>query len=107
MSYSFVDESKELLALCDVLQDYKGILAVDTETTGLDFFENKILLFQVWTEDYIYIVDVRKLGYRNLNTLVNVIKESGNLCILHNAKFDLKFILDKTGILLENVYDTM
>lgn len=84
----------------------KEVIYCDIETTGLDWLSDKILLFQLMFEDgEIYIIDVRELRYNNLTSLMNLIKKS--ICVFHNCKFDLKFLARNTGILLENIYDTM
>jgi DNA polymerase I-like protein with 3'-5' exonuclease and polymerase domains len=103
----FIDSQVRLEALIAIVDSYKKeeIFYCDIESTGLDWFVNQILLFQIKIEDEIYIVDVRGLGYENFRNLIRSVRK--NRCVFHNAKFDLKFILHRTGILLENVYDTM
>ena len=106
MTYTTVETLEELFALNERIRLEKSILYCDIESTGLDWFTDKILLFQVMIDEDIFLVDCRKLAF-DLIPLMNTIKETNNLCVFHNVKFDTKFILNKTGILLENVYDTM
>jgi len=81
-------------------------LTIDTECTGLDVFSSTWLLLQVKTLNSIFIFDIRKLG-KYSNYIIELIKSSDKLVLLHNAKFDMKVIFVNTGIMLTNVYDSM
>lgn len=109
MTYVLIDTSEDLISFIEELKFSSSILYCDIESTGLDWFSDKILLFQVMVNEGIYIIDCRKLEFSlcTFVDLVHAIKENNNICVFHNAKFDTKFIYDKTGILLDNVYDTM
>ena len=107
MSYLFVDDENSALGLCDAILSYKGLVGLDLETTGLDWMMDKILLMQLHMGETAYVVDIRKLGKEHLTRITNTILSSGNQAIIHNAKFDLKFLARNTGILLTNIYDTM
>lgn len=106
MTYTLVDTTDELAILIEKIRHTNTVLYCDIESTGLDWFSDKILLFQLMMENSIFIIDIRKLGYV-FSSLIRVIKNRNILCVFHNVKFDTKFILNKTDILLENVYDTM
>ena len=80
------------------------ILAVDTETTGLDPFTSKILLYQVATEHKCYILNCLKVDPKVWNPILtskNILK------LLQNAKFDYKMLKVHTGASTFPVYDTM
>lgn len=81
-------------------------LSIDTETNGLDIFSATWLLLQVKTCNKTFIFDVRKLG-KHINYIIELIKSSDKLVLLHNAKFDMKVIFVNTGVMLTNVYDSM
>jgi twinkle protein len=81
----------------------KDILAVDTETTGLNFMEETMTMLQIGDTDIQFVVDVRAC---DISPLKEILESKQILKILHNAKFDYKFLL-KAGIKLENVWDTM
>ena len=107
MFYKFItnlDSFNELIAVVDT---YSGIIGADIESTGLDWILDKILLFQLKMQEDIYIVDVRRLGYKALTELVNALHKEDITLIFHNAKFDMKFLAHATNILLTNIYDTM
>lgn len=82
----------------------KTVLAIDTETSGLDFLDDKILLFQIGDSDAQFVIDCTTVSIQPLIPLlldVNIQK------VFHNVKFDYKFIRKALGIQMENVYDTM
>ena len=81
----------------------KPVLGVDTETTGLDFIKDDIIMLQIGDENTQYIIDVREC---NINPLKEILENKEQLKIFHNAKFDLNFI-KKFDIHCENIYDTM
>ena len=103
----FIDSQVRLEALIAIADSYKKdeVFYCDIESTGLDWFVNNILLFQIKIDKDIYVVDVRGLGYENFKKLIESV--SKKRCVFHNAKFDLKFIIHRTGIVMPNVYDTM
>lgn len=79
----------------------------DLETTGLDAYQCKILLFQIMADDTIYIFDFLRLNNEHLKYLVNLLEMSKVTSVFHNAKFDLKFLAHSTGVWLSKCYDTM
>lgn len=106
MSYVLVDTNEKLVEMLRDLRVVPDVVYADIETTGLDWFVNDILLFQIKVGNSIYVVDVRELGYGRFTELVSSIGNRSRV-VFHNGKFDLKFIYHRTGILLENMYDTM
>lgn len=109
MPYIFVNTVKQLNKLIGLIlyYDFRGKLYCDIESTGLDWFTDEILLFQIKVGEEIYIVDVRELGYDKFKELIESIYHSDCTVVFHNAKFDMKFIYYRTNILLNNIYDTM
>lgn len=108
----FIDD-KQLLndaytcASIEDVVDYclnKKIIAVDTETEGLDFTMHKMTMFQIGDEEEQFVIDTRVISIEPLRCILedeNIVK------IFHNAKFDLKFIRKWANIECENIYDTM
>lgn len=89
-------------------------LAVDTETTGLDFIKKKLNTIAFSTIEGNYAIPLEHkdtpFSEHDLETVVYpwvklVLENPRNRKIFHNAKFDLKFLLAK-GIHTTNVYDT-
>lgn len=92
------------LALSD---DSVKVIFCDIETTGLDPLVDKILSFQIMIKDEIFIFDFLHLTKEHLKYLLNLINLTGVVTVFHNAKFDIKFLYNATGIWLKNVFDTM
>lgn len=84
------------------LGDY---ISLDIETTGLDCFNDKIILIQLCIGNKVFIYDVRKLKPAHVIYILSLIEPK--TIIGHNIKFDMKFILKNYGIMFKNVYDIM
>jgi len=91
-----------LLNVVEYCKD-KQQIGVDTETTGLSFTNNNIIMLQIGDQDTQYIIDVREI---DVTPLKDILESKQIVKILHNAKFDVNFI-KKFNINCENVYDTM
>ena len=102
-----------LISSLDEISDFQNDLyscdeiGLDTESNGLDYFKDTLLLVQACINDHVYIFDVVGLGKENLTTIISLIEASTKNCIGHNIKYDLKVLKTNTGILLQNVFDTM
>lgn len=83
------------------------VISLDIESTGLDAWEDDLLLVQAKVNNEIYIFDAKKLGSKTIRYIVSLINDSKKECIGHNIKFDIKFLERKTGELITNIYDTM
>jgi len=106
--YKFIDNNSELN-----LEELKGglatavVVSIDTEATSLDTRTADWILLQIKFGSSIYLFDARKLGRETMTQIINLINKSGKKLIAHNAKYDLKIIYHRTGILLKNIHDTM
>ena len=87
-------------ACLEYFKDHESI-AIDTETQGRDPHVKKILSLQIGDEHNQYVIDCRYTDIKRFKDLLE-----SKMCILHNAKFDYKF-LKHAGIVMENIYDTM
>jgi DNA polymerase I len=82
----------------------KTVLGVDTETEGLDFLSKRLLMFQIGDQEHQFVIDTRVISIEPLRDIL----QSTTICkILHNVKFDYKFIKEWAEITLENTWDTM
>lgn len=77
-----------------------SIIGVDTETSGLDCWQDKLLLLQLGNADIQVVIDCRTINPVNYKELL----ESDRLFLFWNAKFDLKFLY-RIGIYPNKVYD--
>ena len=81
----------------------KKVIAVDTETTGLSHTSSDMIMLQIGDKDRQFVIDTR---YVDVKPLRIILEDSNILKILHNVKFDYKFLM-KHNIRLNNVWDTM
>ncbi len=101
--YEVVRDLESLEKVVEKLLAYP-VLAVDTETNGLDPYDSKLILVQVATPDMCYIVDAQKVP---LEPLRRVLESPRSLKLLQNAKFDYEMLKQQAGIEVVNLYDTM
>tara|TARA_Y100000817_G_scaffold96145_1_gene74833 strand:+ start:982 stop:2835 length:1854 start_codon:yes stop_codon:yes gene_type:complete len=88
---------------CQAYCESKTVLGVDTETEGFDFTCKKLIMFQIGDRDRQYVIDTRDV---DITPLKEVLQSNSIVKVLHNAKFDYKFIKKWAGISLEEIYDT-
>lgn len=102
------DYPENLIRKVTVQQSLKALnkgktIGLDTETTGLNFLDDKINLVQMGNFKHQFVIDtttVDILKYKEVLENPNIEK------ILANAKFDVNF-LSANGIFVNNVYDVM
>lgn len=82
------------------------VIAVDTETTGVDPLVDKVLLLSAGNMHKQFVFDIATL-LPELEPIRAILNNPTPVKILHNAKFDYKFLKHDVGIVLENLYDTM
>ena len=104
----YVDKLDKMAEYIPILEQAE-LLAIDTETTGLDPLKGaKLRLLQIALPNApVLVIDFFKLNSAEKAVLGNVLQNSNAVKIFHNAKFDLKF-LHVNGIeMSKNVFDTM
>ncbi|MBI5525142.1 MAG: hypothetical protein HY897_02330 [Deltaproteobacteria bacterium] len=79
------------------------VLAIDTETTGLDPFEHRALLIQIGTDQFQLLVDCRRVDPAPLSEIL----AGPQVKVFHNAKFDIKFLEHGFSMHVKNVADAM
>ncbi len=94
-SYSIISVEVSL----KLLQNLDSI-GFDSETTGLECHVHKLFCIQMGNEDFQIVVDTKTINILQYKNLL----ESKEL-LMHNAKFDLKFLF-KVGIFPNKVYDS-
>jgi len=105
-SYEYITNPDELNSALEKLEK-TPVVGVDVEGTGLDPYTSTLLLVQIGTEETSYIIDARKLNLKEYPRYKALLEDPKRIKILHNAKFDYKFLKVQTGVRLTNVYDTM
>jgi len=84
----------------------KSLLGLDTETSGFDFSCKDLLMIQIGDQDRQFVIDFRSTVKEDIALLNTVFVNPEIVKILHNVKFDYKFIKRHCGAALVNVYDT-
>ena len=101
-SICVIQHQAELQQVIDYCKS-KHIIAVDTETTGLNFMTDTMTMCQIGDMDKQFVIYTNTVDI----TALGIILEDPTITkILHNAKFDYKFIKAATGIKITNIYDT-
>jgi DNA polymerase-1 len=90
----------------EVVSALSGVnaFAIDLETTGLTPIDSRILLCQIGLPDHtVYVLDVNKVKLDPILPFLSSVKYKK---ISHNSKFERRFILNKYGVHINNVFDT-
>lgn len=78
-----------------------SIVGLDTETTGTEIWTGRLLLLQLGNKENQVVIDCTTIDINQYKDYL----ESNRLFIIHNAKFDLRWLY-KEHIVVRNVYDT-
>lgn len=104
--FEYIDTIDKANSALEKLEAEK-IIGVDVEATSLDPYNGLLLMIQVASPSISYIFDARKLDLRNFKRFKDLLENKESIKILHNGKFDYKYIKVHTGISLDNIFDTM
>lgn len=77
------------------------VVGLDTETTGTEIWQGKLLTLQLGNKENQVVIDCMTIDVKQYKCYL----ESDRLFIIHNAKFDLRWLY-KEHIVVRNVYDT-
>lgn len=88
---------EESLKILETLQ----VVGLDTETAGTEIWQGKLLTLQLGNRENQVVIDCMTIDVRQYKDYL----ESDRLFIIHNAKFDLRWLY-KEHIVVRNVYDT-
>ena len=97
--YQYLDSDQKI---SQALQELDGceILGVDVETSGLDFFQDKIRLLQLASPAAVKIIDLKSVQPKTLDLLSDFFGRQRTL-VFHNAKFDLA-MLHRLGLRIDS-----
>ena len=114
-NYNTATEIHEVEAIAEKLSDTTETIAVDIETTGLNFLRDKVQTIAIAIEGITYVIPLDhkdspfKEGEPDRDKvwalLRSILENPNNKKVFHNAKFDLKFLLSH-DIHTLNVWDT-
>ena len=111
-NYQLIKTEEELRKAVELLATHQ-VIGLDTETTELDPYYGRLRLIQLATPSGVHVVDVDAFrnGDPKLNTalasLRDLLAAPRPIKILHNAKFDAKFIKHTLGTDLGGIFDTL
>lgn len=88
INYVFIDSQEKFDSIIGEIYSLRKV-SLDLETTGLDYFYNNVLLFQVGTLEKQYLIDVRKV---NISTLKGWLEDETIIKITVNGVFDYTFL---------------
>lgn len=77
------------------------VVSLDTETTGTEIWQGKLLTLQLGNKENQVVIGCMTTDVKQYKDYL----ESDRLFIIHNAKFDLRWLY-KEHIVVRNVYDT-
>lgn len=113
--YKVLTEIEEVEEFSNTLKDSEETLAVDIETTGLNFRKDKVQTIAIASKEGTWVIPLDhkdspfKQGEPHSTAvwilLRKILENPKNKKVFHNAKFDLKFLINH-GISTQNVWDT-
>ena len=77
------------------------VVGLDTETIGTEIWQGRMLTLQLGNKENQVVIDCTTINVKQYKDYL----ESDRLFIIHNAKFDLRWLY-KEHIVVRNVYDT-
>ncbi len=115
LEYKVLTDIEEVQALVEQVNGDNDTLAVDIETTGLNFLKDKIQTIAISSHNKNWVIplDHKDSPFRKgepdysivWKCLRQILENPRNKKVFHNAKFDLKFLINH-GIYTKYVWDT-
>ena len=110
-----LDTKDKLLEYCNKARE-DGIVAVDCETTGIDSMLDDLVGVCLYSPSqspaYIPVGHInavtfeKEVGQVSMEDLAEGLKLLKN-CVFHNGYFDIVFLYNSTGVMLEDYWDTL
>ncbi len=98
-----IKDNSELINFCNEIK-HSNIIAIDTEFTREKTYYPKLCLLQITDGKNIAAIDA--LSIDDLSPLFEIIHDDNIIKIIHSAKQDLEIILNLTGKIPQNIFDT-
>ncbi|WP_326512187.1 DNA polymerase [Clostridium intestinale] len=106
VKYNYIINDEELVRAIEDIRNAK-VIGLDIETTGLNPKKYKIRLVQIAPENKnVIIIDWFKISSHGKN-IIKTFLEGDVIKVLHNSKFDYKFLITESIDISNNLYDTM
>lgn len=104
-NYIFIDTNEKLKEHLDAITALNPV-ALDTETQGLDYFKDELLLLQLSDDTLSYVLDIRP-GKVDLTPLVSYLEDPSVVKIGQNLGFDYSMLKVQRNIELKGMYCLM
>jgi DNA polymerase I-like protein with 3'-5' exonuclease and polymerase domains len=101
---SELDDS--LIAVNEQLERNPRRLLVDTETTGLDPYQSKLLLVQIATFESVFVYDFTQLPIECVKSFKTLLTDSSIIKVFQNASFDIKVFYHFGKFIVDPIHDT-
>src|SRR6185436_20476782 len=111
-NYRVIKTEEELRKAVELLATHQ-VIGLDTETTELDPYYGRLRLIQLASPSGVFVIDLDSFPGHDLKhaealaPLRNLLGAPRPIKILHNAKFDAKFIKHTLGTDLGGIFDTL
>lgn len=107
-NYEYITNQTDVPRILEEINSYclsisNPYIGFDTETTGLDIFKLKLLLFQIEVNEKVYVIDARKV---DVLPFKYIFEDAKITKIIQNAKFDYKVMYVTKGFKIQGIYDT-
>ncbi len=104
-----IEYCSDKLELCiDIETTSKKIKHTTKYEGGLDPYLSEIIMFQIGDHLHQFILDVRDFNLQELKPLIDFLDKNEHcLFIIHNAKFECKFLKKHWNVNLIKIWDTM
>jgi len=106
LNYKFYTGSQSLYDVVKWL-DGKKIVGIDTETTGLSFVNDRVVLLQVGDHTQQFLIDCRTVPKDQIQLVLDKLNTTQIFKVAHNAKFDYGMIRTSFGVDLPGWVCTM
>lgn len=103
LNYEYIKSTADIARIRRILGEGVSPIQFDTETTGLDFITDKILLYQFGTSHQQFVIDNR---FVPITAFKDILEDPNRAKLLHNSKYDYQ-MLKGEGITMEGARDTM
>jgi hypothetical protein len=98
--------NESLTAIAEQLQRNPRRLLVDTETTGLDPYQSKLLLVQIATFESVFVYDFTQLSIECVKSFKTMLTDDTILKVFQNASFDIKVFYHFGKYIVDPIHDT-
>lgn len=106
VDYTFLDNAYDFPKYYDKITSMGNIIGIDTETTGLDYHSDRVIMVQISNGYDTYVIDVRNIELKKHKPIKDYLENESVLKIAQNATFDYSMLKMSSGIELNNLYCT-